>query len=63
VGLALGPYLVGQLSDTLGSLRAGMLWAVGANGVAVILLMLAARHLEHEESSRLARAREAGEPV
>jgi MFS family permease len=63
VGLALGPYVVGQLSDTLGSLRAGMLWAVGANGIAMILLLLAARHLEREESSRLERAREAGEPV
>jgi MFS family permease len=63
IGLALGPYTVGQLSDSLGSLRAGMLWAVGANGVALVLLMMAARHLEGDERFRLERAREMGEPV
>jgi hypothetical protein len=63
IGLALGPYTIGQLSDTLGSLRAGMLWAVGANGVALVLLMMAARHLEGDERFRLERAREMGEPV
>jgi hypothetical protein len=40
-----------------------MLWAVSANGVALVLLMRAARHLEGDECSRIERARELGEPV
>lgn len=62
VGLALGPYIVGQLSDVLGDLPLAMSLALGANGVAVLLLFLASRYIAHDEETRLERARAAGEP-
>ena len=69
-GLALGPYTVGQISDTLqaggmsssDSLRAGILWILLANVVGGVLLGFACRHLRGDEESRLERARAAGEP-
>jgi len=60
VGLALGPYTVGTLSDALG-LRTAMLLALLAGGVAAVLLVLAARHLPGDEASLRDRARAAGE--
>jgi MFS family permease len=62
VGLALGPYIVGQLSDVLGDLPLAMSLALGANGVAVLLLFLASRYIAQDEETRLERARAAGEP-
>jgi len=62
VGLALGPYVVGQLSDQLGDLPLAMSLALLANGVAVLLLALASRHIESDEATKLERARAAGEP-
>ena len=72
VGLALGPYAIGRTSDALEvvggfepteSLRSAMLLALLANAVAVSFLLLATRYLPAEETSRLARARAAGESV
>jgi MFS family permease len=71
IGLALGPYTIGQLSDTLvaggaapaEALREAMLWGTGALGVALIGVLAAAYYLREEEASRLARARALGEPV
>ena len=62
VGLALGPYAIGRLSGGLGSLRAAMLWGLCVNAPALWFGMLAIRHLATDESSKLARARAAGEP-
>jgi MFS family permease len=62
VGLALGPYSIGLLSDRLGDLRQAMLFALGANAVALGLVLLAARTLGADEATRVARARAAGEP-
>jgi MFS family permease len=63
IGLALGPYTVGRLSMATGSLRAALLWALIANGLALVCAVMAADHLAHDESTRLSRARAAGEPV
>ena len=63
IGLALGPYSVGLLSAMLGSLRAAMLCTVVVNVAALAFAYAAARHLVHDEASRLERARAAGEPL
>lgn len=61
IGLALGPYAVGRLSGALGSLRAAMLLGLAADALALIFILLAMRPLARDESSRLERARAAGE--
>ncbi len=61
VGFALGPYVIGQLSDALGDLPAAMRWSLVVCGLSVSFLALALRHLEHDEKTMLARARAAGE--
>jgi MFS family permease len=72
IGLALGPYAIGRLSVALEAgggteageaLRLAMLFSLGVNALAFVLLALACRHLPREEASRLERARAAGEPV
>jgi MFS family permease len=69
IGLALGPYGMGQISDRLSragaasgdALRSGMLLGLAAYALAVVFLYLASRHVEGEERQRLERARGAGE--
>jgi MFS family permease len=61
VGLALGPYTVGRLSVALGDLRGAMLLGLSANLLALLFALLATRHLERDEATRLQRARAAGE--
>ena len=56
VGLALGPYVVGRLSDLWGSLRLAFMAATASNLVAFVLFMMAARTIAHDEETRLARA-------
>lgn len=71
IGLALGPYTIGQISDTLSStglssaesLRTGMISGLMVYGIAITFLILAARYLLIDESSRIARATELGEEV
>ncbi len=71
VGLALGPYSIGQMSDALTAsgidsgeaLRQAMLSALVMFTVTVIALLLASRYLASEEASRLERARAAGELI
>jgi MFS family permease len=62
LGLALGPWTVGRLSDLLGDLPAAMRWALVANVASVGFLALALRHLPRDEQSVRERARAAGEP-
>jgi MFS family permease len=70
IGLALGPYLIGRMSDGFmaagmepsGALRSAMASALGIFVLVVIFLLLAARHVEADEASRVERARAAGEP-
>jgi hypothetical protein len=71
IGLALGPYTMGQISDRLAkggqssgdALGAAMQWGLLPYVLAFFFLWLASRHVEKEESSRLERARALGEPV
>ena len=71
IGLALGPYVIGKLSDTFQSagmsdadaLRTAIAGALLTFIPALICLMLAQKHLPREEASRLQRAKELGEVV
>lgn len=61
IGLALGPYTIGSVSEELGDLRVAILLGMLANAAALVLILLAMRHLERDETSVRARARAAGE--
>jgi len=61
IGLALGPYTVGRLSELTGDLGQAMRIALAMNGVACVLLLLAMRHLARDEATLLERAKAAGE--
>jgi MFS family permease len=71
IGLALGPYTMGMLSDSFAragadtgtALRDAMSLGLGMFAVSALALALASRFLPAEEASRLERARAAGEPV
>jgi MFS family permease len=71
IGLALGPYTMGQISDRLAkaghsggeALGAAMQWGLLPYLLAFFFLWLASRHVVKEESSRLERARALGEQV
>ena len=56
VGLALGPYIVGRLSDRWHDLRLAFMAATSANLVAFVLFALASRTIEHDEDTRMARS-------
>ena len=70
IGLALGPYTMGKLSDVFinrgydptESLRYGIMIGLFSYVFAAVFLFLSAKHIEKEETTRLERAREAGEP-
>ncbi|MFQ5698537.1 MAG: spinster family MFS transporter [Myxococcota bacterium] len=62
VGLALGPYSIGRISQALhDDLRAAMLISLVIYVPGIVLLALAMRHLPREQAGRLDRARAAGE--
>ncbi len=61
VGLALGPYTIGVLSDFFGSLRTALLSVLVVNLLACAALGLSAWHLERDETTLRTRARQAGE--
>ncbi|MEN8160241.1 MAG: MFS transporter, partial [Myxococcota bacterium] len=71
IGLALGPYTMGLLSDVFAAggadsgiaLRDAMSIGLGMFFVSAVVLAGAARFLPTEEASRVERARAAGEPV
>ena len=71
VGLAVGPYAVGEVSDVLASggmdpgesLRTSLMLSVGLLVIPFVFLLLLLRHLVPEEASRVERARAAGEPL
>ena len=63
IGLALGPYTIGWLSDATGSLATAMRLALCANGVACAFLLLSMRHLARDEASLRERAKSAGEQL
>lgn len=69
IGLALGPYLMGQISDlnfaggmaSSEALRSAMAWGLGMFGVSAAFLLGAMKYLAGDEESRLERARALGE--
>ncbi len=64
IGLALGPYAVGQLSVWLdGNLSWALLIGLSANVLAAVFLLLCLRTLPQDQVTMLARAQAAGEPV
>ncbi len=71
VGLALGPYVIGRISDGLmatgyndaQALQLAIALALGIFVLSCIFLLLAMRNLPGEESTRVARARALGETV
>ncbi|MEQ8858668.1 MAG: MFS transporter [Pseudomonadales bacterium] len=71
VGLALGPYLIGQISDGYigqgwdqgDALRQAMVWGLGMLLLSLGFLFASLRYLRRDEDSRLERARSFGEPV
>ncbi len=71
IGLALGPYTIGQISDRLSvsgrgsgdALASALLASLLAYGLAIAFLFLSSRSVVDEEENRLARAEAAGEGV
>jgi MFS family permease len=69
IGLALGPYLIGYVSDGIMSsgvesgdaLQRAMVYALGMLGVAGVFIVAAFGFLPRDEATRLDRARAAGE--
>ncbi len=56
VGLALGPYVVGRLSDLWGDLRLAFMAATSSNLVAFVLFVMATRTIARDEETRFERA-------
>jgi len=71
IGLALGPYVMGKLSDTFhaggmndaDALRTAIAVSLLTFIPALVFLILAQKHLPRDEASRLQRARALGEPM
>jgi MFS family permease len=71
IGLALGPYAMGQVSDRIAragtapadALGQGMLISLVAYAIALVFLWVTSRFVEREEASRLERAQAVGESV
>lgn len=71
IGLALGPYTIGQISDAMAAsgmssaegLRMGMLSGLLMYVVALVMLIFASLYIERDENSRLEYARSLGETV
>jgi len=69
IGLALGPYMIGFVSDGITSAGAesgealgrAMTYSLGMLGVASLFILAALRFLPNDEATRLDRARAAGE--
>jgi len=61
VGLALGPYMAGQVSTMTGSLSTGVLSMLVAAPIGTVLLVLAYRKVPEAERTLIERARMAGE--
>jgi MFS family permease len=55
IGLAMGPYIIGKVSDAIG-LRTALLLGLAANTIALICIAIGARHLERDQASLQERA-------
>jgi len=63
LGLGLGPYLVGFVSDVTGSLRTALLALLTTTPLAIAIFIGVGRRLPETEASVFDRARAAGEPI
>ena len=63
LGLAMGPYLAGQVSDLTGSLQTGILSVLAVMPISIICLITAYRIVPKAEATLLDRARAAGEKI
>lgn len=63
LGLGIGPYLVGLISDATGDLGTAILSINLVSPVIVVLLLIIATRAQRDEQGLLDRARSAGEPV
>ena len=71
IGLAMGPYVMGQLSDVYAAggmesaeaLRSAIMTSMSIFALTLVFLFLAWKNLPKDESTRLERAREHGEDV
>lgn len=63
IGLALGPYLAGRVSQATGDLGTGVLSLLAAAPIAIGAILVLYRILPRAEASVVARARAAGEPI
>jgi MFS family permease len=59
IGLAIGPYMVGQISDLTGSMRTGVLSLIAVAPISLVLLVYAYRTLPRAEATIAERARAA----
>lgn len=63
IGLGLGPYFVGLISDISGDIRIAMLAALAPIPIVIALFLYAARRLPRAEATLIDRARAAGEAI
>jgi MFS family permease len=63
VGLALGPYFAGKMADVLQSLSGGIFSLYLIAPITLTILWLSAGRMAELESSKIERAREAGEVI
>jgi MFS family permease len=63
VGLALGPYYAGKMAQVTGSLQGGVLSLFVMSPVTLLLLWLVSRRMDVLETTKVERARAAGEPI
>lgn len=63
VGLAIGPYMVGQISELSGSMRIGVLSLIGVAPISLVLLIYAYRTLPEAEATIAQRAQAASSPA
>lgn len=71
IGLALGPFVIGQISDgyaasgatSAEALQAGILWGSSMSIVTTVLLLIATRTIAGDLDTRLLRAADAGEEL
>lgn len=62
IGLGLGPYVVGLMSDVTGDLRGAIMMSLLSVPCAILCLLYVARTLKREEDTVIERASLAGEP-
>lgn len=63
LGLGIGPYLVGLISDATGDLGTAILSINLVSPVIIVLLLVIATRAQRDEDGLLVRARDAGEPI